>query len=1203
MDRLSLTVCLASCLCAGMGMAADIAYTGGGAKGVLTDAANWGGTLPGEDDVALIDLSQTGSSVVLDADWSVKGLSFVNGSNTSGVWLGRKGTPRLTLGESGLTVDKAYSFYVQLDVTLTAGQTWSMGNARLYFTRPATLAGSADWTISDFAEVRNEIALNYGGKISYSKTYNPVWNTVAGRWAETVAFSGTGGQNERPVVSISSGETSVSDMFGDRKMNFQSGPAMLNFGNYGHAGAFATFKIEEGDAVNLGYAYTTLAGGDLQLAGGTFTSGTYFDLGIDNGIFGTKVSRTNATRFLVSDGLLDPVYLGVGRRHAAYGDGGSAKRIVQTGGTVGLASRAHALIVGGGTSTTANAGPEPLAEYRLEGGALNFPNANKSEHGLALSCNNEASGGTIPGVFTQTGGTATFGEVQFGSRQNGHWGTPENAKPNIDGFGLLDLAGGTFNLGANGFTLAPKWNVGGSESNAAYRVRLRGGTLVPGATQSNGMALDVTGVETSTIEVAAGRAFVQDAPVRGLGRLRKTGTGTLVLRDATRFTGDILVEEGRVQVEGAAPTLDGALVWTADDATDGLEDGASVSSWADTTGTYVAGANDFANYTLLPTATNNAFNGHAGISFHYDTATGNSASMKFPGGQNALCGLTNFTVVVVARPARNETSEDAQGLTGSTWLWCDSILGNAVNNTSAFFTLQYTKDGADAGCYFGSAGELPRCPVSSDMRKGVTSVIVASRRGNAFEINVNGVQSNRVYTAFSGDQPCWNGDETKPLYLACNGLGANRGFKGDLAEIRIYRDRILTASEKESLVLELLDKYEASAERVATLCHSRTLPTADEFGEAATPVSPTVDATLSAEDLMALESADGCGRPELVAGAMGGKPVVRFDGASALSIPAADSPISGATAFTVAVVFRAQEEGIDENVYAGGLGLVSSKQVADNAPDFVLSWRNEGAIGAGYGATDGNEPLFSFKPCRLADGEGHVAVFAVDPTEGVMRIMTDGCLVKRPLSANETRGDYPVCIGALTPDAGFFKGDVAAIKLAARALSEDEMRTLSEAWAAEYRLGLLGRFAFGPADLTAHGLAARSVSVAAGATLVVPDSSQGLVIANGTAFSCKGTVIGRLTLADGAVIDVDWNSLPASLGKVSASGVVTIRVNNAPSKLDAHGRINLLHIEELDVTGELTWRIEGLDAVNTPVLDERRGMVYTRLPGFVMTVR
>lgn len=1203
MDRLALMVCLVSCLGVGMATATDIAYTGGGAKGVLTDAANWGGTLPGADDIALVDLSQTGSSVVLDADWAVKGLSFVNGSATSGVWLGRKGTPRLTIGESGLSVDKAYSFYVQLDVSLSAEQTWSMGNARLYFTRPATLAGMSDWTISDFAEVRNEIALNYGGKIRYSKTYNPVWNMVAGRWAETVAFSGTGGQNERPVISLSSGETSVSEMFGDRTMNFLSGPAMLDFGNYGHADGYATFKVEDGDAVNLGYTYTTLAGGDLQLTGGTFTPGTYFDLGVDKDIFGTKVSHTNATRFLVSGGLLDPVYLGIGRRHAAYGDGGSAKRIVQTGGTVGQASRAHALLVGGGPSTMANAGPEPLAEYRLEGGTLNFPNANKSEHGLALSCNNETSDGTIPGVFTQTGGTATFGEVQFGSRQNGHWGMPESAKPNIEGFGLLDLAGGTFNLGANGFTLAPKWNVGGSESNAAYKVRLRGGTLVPGATQSNGLALDVTGAETSTIEVAAGRAFVQDAPVRGSGRLRKTGAGTLVIRDATRFTGDILVEEGRVQVEGAAPALDGALVWTADDAVAGLEDGAPVSTWADTTGAYVAGANDFANYTLLPTATNNAFNGHAGVRFHYDSATGNSASMKFPGGQNALCGLTNFTVVVVARPARNETSEDAQGLTGSTWLWCDSILGNAVNNTSAFFTLQYTKDGADAGCYFGSAGELPRCPVASDMRKDVTSVIVASRRGNAFEINVNGVQSNRVYTAFSGDQPCWNGDDTKPLYLACNGLGANRGFKGDLAEIRIYRDRVLTASEKESLVLELLDKYESSAERVATLCHSRTLPTADEFGEAEAPLAPAVDATWTAEDLMALEPADGCGCPTLVVGTLGGESVVRFDGASALSIPAAVSPVSGATAFTVAVVFRSDENGVDENVYAGGLGLVSSKQPVDEAPDFVLSWRNEGTVGAGYGATEGNTPLFSFKPCRLADGEGHIAIFSADPAEGVMRIMTDGRLVSRPLSANEVRGDYPICIGALRPGEGFFKGDIASVKLAARALLEDEMRTLSEAWAAEYRFGLLGRFAFGAADLTAHGLAARSVSVAAGVTLVVPDSSQGLVIANGAAISSKGTVVGRLTLADGAVVEVDWNSLPASLGKVSASGVVTIRVNNAPSKLDAHGRINLLQIDELNAADGLAWRIEGLESVNQPVLDERRGVVYTRLPGFVMTVR
>ena len=139
MDRLSLTGCIVLCLCAGMSNAADVAYTGGGMKGVLTDAANWGGTLPGADDVALIDLSQTGRSVVIDANWAVKGLSFVNGSEKSGVWLGRKGTPRLTIGESGLAVDKAYSFYVQLDVSLAAEQTWSMGNARLYFTRPATM--------------------------------------------------------------------------------------------------------------------------------------------------------------------------------------------------------------------------------------------------------------------------------------------------------------------------------------------------------------------------------------------------------------------------------------------------------------------------------------------------------------------------------------------------------------------------------------------------------------------------------------------------------------------------------------------------------------------------------------------------------------------------------------------------------------------------------------------------------------------------------------------------------------------------------------------------------------------------------------------------------------------------------------------------------------------------------------------------------
>ena len=1198
---------LCMCITGINAMAGEIAYTGGGRNGVLTDPANWEtGEFPSSEDVGIVDLSKIeGGSVRLGSNLVVKGLKFINGGSKS-IYLGSEGStvPSLTLGESGLQVDSAWLCQVQINVVIASAQTWSMGNAELILRSPATVSGTFDWTISGFRKVSNMIALNYGGKIIYSQQYNPVWNMAAGRWAEYVAFSGTGGQYERPVLSLSQGSTSVSEMFGNRYMNFNAGPAMLDFGDYGHAGQYATFRVEALDTVSMSN-YSTLSGGDMQIAGGTLQPGTYFDLGVYQNVFGTQVSHDKDTRLLVSDGSLDPVYLGVGRMCMAYKDGGSTKRIVQTGGTVGSSARSYAFLVGGGLSTTPGTYPEPIAEYCLGGGEMNFPNANQSEHGLVLSCNNDTSTGTVVGVFTQTGGVARVGEVQFGARQDGHWGSVENAKPNCDGFGLLDLAGGTFELGANGFKLAPKWNVGGSESNAAYKVRLRGGKIVSNSNQTNELAMDVTGNEESTIEVAAGCAFVQTAPLRGSGTLRKKGEGSLVLRDATHFTGKLSVDEGRVVVEGREADIGGTpLVWTADSIATGKDDGTVVPEWADTTGQYVAGGNSKTGYTALPTVKQGAFNGHAGLNFSYDKDSNTSSSLAFAAGDNVLCGLTNFTVVVVARPSKDETTADDQGSSGTTWTWCDSILGNNFD-TDGCFLLQYTKDGATAGCFVGS--EKPRCAVESDMKKDVVSVIIASRRGNEFEINVNGVVSNHVNETFSGDIKCWR-DTKKPLYIACNanqsGGVYNRGFKGDIAEIRIYPDCVLSAIEKESLMLSLMDKYEPDARRLATIHGLRFQPTADEFYEMGDAVAPEGGLSLDAAALSELDAPDGSSKPEFVNDALAGRPVVRFNGSSALEIPANTSQLNGQEAFSAAVVFRATEKGVDGNIYAGGLGLLSSKQADAEASDFVLSWRDEGSIGAGYGSTSGSATLFSYKPCRLDDGEGHVAVFVADPHNGVMRMMVDGLLVVRPLSAKEARGNYPVCVGALRPGEGYFKGDIAAVRLYGSALSVDEMNALSEYWAQEYRLGLMGKTYYGVSSLKSRGIAARSIEVANGAVLVVPDSESGFAVSNGKSISCYGTVAGNTILQGGAVIDVDWNDLPASLGKVTASGVVTVRVNNAPTlPKDVPVSVDLVKIDELNAAQDVEWRVEGVPNVKPPYWDPTGNILRAkRLLGLTMTI-
>lgn len=1179
--------------------AADIAYSGGGTdKKILTDPDNWtGGALPGADDVAVIDRQICPAAPVVGANWSVKGVRFTNGSS-AGVWLGCSNGATLTLGEGGLECT-LYSIYVQLPVVLAADQTWEMHGTRLYFSSPASVSGAYGWTVKDFGSVTHETSLFYSGTITYDKTYAPVWYKAAGRWADSVVFTHSGVSGERPVINITSGTISLSTLFGSPSQTFHSGPTMLNFGNFGHSGKYATFSLESGESLRLEHTYAALSGGEMRLNGGTLWATAYFDIGLDKDTFGTSsVSPSNAARLLVSGGLLSPVYLGVGRWNAGYADGGSVKVVDQVGGTVGENSRAYGICIGGGASLSEI---EPLAEYRMGGGTLNFPNngpANDSyNRGLVLSCNEDTSNSTIPGVFTMTGGTANVGRLQFGTRRNGHWGSEANAKPNYEGFGLFDLAGGTFNLGSGGLQLPPKWNNGGAESNAAYKVRLRGGTFAPNATMANTLALDIVanGNSAATISVASGLVFTQDAPVRGSGVLRKAGDGTLVLKDATRFTGDLQIAAGKVIVEGAAPDGldDGAIIWTADDATADLADGDDVAVWRDATSTYEAGACTSANYTLLPKAHLNAFNGHAGVRFFYDSASGNSAAMKFPGGHNALCGATDYTVVAVVRPSNTSTSAENQNLTNSGWLWTDAIIGNSVNNSAAFFSMHYTKSGATAGGYFGGSGELPRASVTSDMQADRVSVVVATRKGSEFEVNVDGVQSNRVYAASMGTKSCWNGDVTKPLYIAYNYLGANRGFKGDIAEIRIYRNRALSAAEKESLVMALLRKYDGDAAHVASVVGDRSLPAADEFADDMAPVAPAAGSVWDAEALAALSAPAGASSPSFVTNALNGESVARFSGAEALVIPAASSPVSSSTAFTASVVFRATEKGEDESVYAGGLGLVSTKQAADSSPDFVLSWRNEGTLGGGYGASAGDVPFFSFKPCRMDDGEGHVAVFAFDPANGVMRLMTDGRTVTRALPRNEIRGQYDVLVGALRPDAGYFKGDIAEVRLFGRALTVDEMMALSEVCAKKYSFGLLGRFAYGEAKLAARGLGAKSISVAEGATLVIPGSSGGLCLGAGESIAGGGMIVGRLTLGDGATIDVDWNATrPIAFGDVAASGTVTIRVNNAPSRLDVGVAHPLVSFSSLDEAPGTQWVLEGVQARETELKRSKSGNTF-----------
>lgn len=790
---------------------------------------------------------------------------------------------------------------------------------------------------------------------------------------------------------------------------------------------------------------------------------------------------------------------------------------------------------------------------------------------LVVNGNDTSANGTAYSL--EEGGVWTYDLVTFGN--------DAATSPEVNSYVRLDMLGGLFSLGAGGLRTGVRWN-SADPANSIYSVRLSGGTVRATADTGISLETEIPGSGAVTLDTQA-NAFGFFGPLVGGGALVKSGSGLLVLGDSSAFSGTLSVDAGTVEVlgtGGGAAVSETPVVWTADDAATGKADGAAVETWLSHDETIEA-KNPVTDGTIgyaAPVVKLGAFGGHAGLVF-------NKSGLEIAKELNPLAGASSWTMAVVFKTQATSGSGDASG---TSWQQGMNLLGNA--DATDGFGLAYVKPGSVNYLAFGASFGAPSAAQRVGSRPGVglndgnTHVAICSLKKNTLLMNIDGFVTNVVASVSEADYPCFS---DSPLYFGFAKLNRNPAvesrFNGTIAEIRFYRNRALDANEQRQLGLELGAKYALPLSGMAAFCASGSGAVAGEI-PAPSPVPPVWPAgadVFDAEDLNSAEdgstverwqssgvsvatkgaaNADTYGSvgPTLVKNAINGRSALRFSAESktALGCPSSGSyahRLAGKDDVSVAVVFRTTEPGQGSSAtYAEGLGLVSTFQSAANNNELELAFISGGSVKAGIGTANGTAGgvarLTDAKPNLLNDGKPHVAVLSVSKTDGRLAMMVDGrysstdtTIVNARAAANLVFGIFKANPGKVN-DRQHFTGDIAMVRLYDKALSRAEMDTLTQAACATY--GFRPAAKLGAAwGADGAGLGAKSVSVASGATLRLPNASVSpYAVAAGASFGGAGTVEGTLALADGAVLKCAAE--PLTVENLIVSGRITVDITD-----------------------------------------------------------
>lgn len=1184
--------------------AAEIAFSGGGGDGDLASPANWtGGVLPGTDDVAVVDVGTSGVSYTLSAPVTFGGLVFTDNADAA-VELASEST--LTLGTNGLVCRVAGGIALKLPLAVAGEQTWNFGGGQAKFYK--TIAGTDPLTLANVRGLWHYWSPRYDGKISYtgikrwsnkddSRPTHINFYEPDCKWANEIALL-----DWCEVRLLFGGPVSFAQLFpGMDPLSVGQGfgiEAVVATKDEGAAGGVGrpTLTVGAGEAVKMWQF--CLGGGDMIQTNGSFTTQDAFWIG-NNWYY--NYTYGEPCHYYLKGGALETKTLNIGE----YGRG--VNRLVQSGGTVTVSST---IVMGGGNQTDENCLSEwcqdggtvtvtsVSAPNNNYGTLLYYPEGQWGD-GRALY---ELKGGThvTPRLLFGTNFDPTPDTM---TKDRG------SHMPCHNSYGLFDLAGGTLDVGVGGIASGWNWNPDGwisPATNAYADVRLRKGTVRTG-TSATTVPLRIprsdAAVEWNTATDTAHTVF---APVLGDGNLVKTGAGTLALTDATAFNGSIEVREGSLRIlgKGGASGEETAPVetghdfwqWTGDAAqAAGATNGAAVSIWTDLQhGVAATNANIYLPHEggkdvryACPTLVAGAFNGHAALRF-------NEAMLTVPADVNPFVGAKEMTIVLAFKMTAagvnpidraddkmwedyyaggthmlNPGNGDYRGVWGPWFEWCS---GNRL------------KFMVDVGGTVESRGHTVVSQEGVSLKDDVHVAVATVSEADGITLLVDGDFTNRVWTGayhplFNG----YNNAKALPLMLGClvSDAGNARTISGmHLGEMRIYTNA-LSRTMMSDLSAELYTKYNGKLEGLANVVSGCEGAVAGELVAPDAPVIPAdlpapaqrwtadslaathtdgaaVESWATTDGTRALAVEDGCTAPMFVAQSANGHAAVRFDADAQTSLGAPAKDVLAQTDWnnwTMAVVFRATEGATGRTGVMEGRGLVSmmKDETSKNAFQFALVTNGE------LRAYSSEESVFRRRPLRLDDGAVHVAVFTSDMAGRYCGkqdciFVVDGIVNEyKPWSNPELMKTdaFRLRLGQLVNGKGFFSGEILEVRwyTAVNApLTMEQTLGVCTELATTYGVPLYPRGNFGPGKVAAYGLGATNVSVAAGATLVLPQAVQSpyTVGAGQTLTLDGGEVMGPLVVSDGGTLRLTYGQM-AEIESLKAVDAVRLDVVGLPS--------------------------------------------------------
>lgn len=265
--------------------------------------------------------------------------------------------------------------------------------------------------------------------------------------------------------------------------------------------------------------------------------------------------------------------------------------------------------------------------------------------------------------------------------------------------------------------------------------------------------------------------------------------------------------------------------------------------------------------------------------------------------------------------------------------------------------------------------------------------------------------------------------------------------------------------------------------------------------------------------------------PTLALNGLGTHKTVHFNGAQTQSLQVADvdSPISGATNFSIAVVFKSSTPGAGgDGQWYQNSGMVDAEQPG-NTEDWGMVLNGNSRVGAGIGG--GADRTIYSSQNSLTDGAGHVAILTRSDSSA-FTLTVDGQTVTGVTADTLPRNVNRFLFGAIQTNGNYFTGDIAQVDMFNTALSTAQVNALGASLATTY--GIANGFS-----------SAASYPAVSPLVITAPDGVFDLSDSAATVGSLQGVAGSQVLVGAGALTIGADNTSPTFDGVINGTGSLT----------------------------------------------------------------